>query len=912
MTPSASLPVPPAPLASEPGSPAAFAEALARAERHSPFLRGLIRREEALVAQLQAGDAAGALAASEARLAEPDAARALRQARAGVALVVAVADLAGAWPLETVTAALSGFADRAIARALAAAFEAVGIPAGEARGLTVLGLGKLGSRELNYSSDVDLIVLHDPAVVPGLRSGDPDDTAVRIVRRMGALLSERTADGYALRVDLRLRPDPDSTPPSLRLAAAESYYQSEALTWERSAFIRARPVAGDLGMGAAFLATIAPFVWRRSLDYSAIAEIRDVSHRIRDHFAERQAFGPGYDLKRGRGGIREVEFYAQLHQMIFGGREPALRAPATLDALAALAAAGRIPEPAAATLADAYRAFRTLEHRLQMLADQQTHMIPKLASERAHVAGLMGEAAWAAVARAIEPRTRAVARLYDGLLTTGDGRARPRLPDDPEDVRRWAKAARISDPELLVQTLGHWRSSRPRSLRAPEARSAFESLAPALVRAVGTGRNGRIGLVRLDQFIAALPSGVQFWRLLEAHPPLATLLARLLTETPLLAESLAARPELFDVVIDPPPPLAGVAEAEAELRAFAGAGRADLETCLDRTRRWTAERRFRIAVDILEGRRDALAAAAELSDMAEAAILVLGEAVQAEFRARHGVVPGQDLVVLAMGRFGGRALTAQSDLDLVFLFSGHHEARSDGPTPLGASTYFNRLGQRLIGALTAPTASGPLYEVDTRLRPSGSQGLLVVSIDSFARYQAEEAEMWETMALTRARAIAGPPDARAAAEAAIDRLLARPRAPDAVRAGALAMRRLMEAHKPARGPWDVKLMKGGLVDLEFVLAARALIAGERVPTALEGAALRLAPELVEPHRLLMAILMALRLILPAKTAAEPDSAATALLARTCDRRSVADLRRDVGVAKAAILAAWEETFGQKR
>ncbi|WP_448582897.1 bifunctional [glutamate--ammonia ligase]-adenylyl-L-tyrosine phosphorylase/[glutamate--ammonia-ligase] adenylyltransferase [Thermaurantiacus sp.] len=891
----------------------AIAEALARAERHSPFLRMLIRNEDALVGQVRDGDFSGALAKAAARLVHEDAAVALRRARGGVALVVALADLAGAWSLEEVTAALSEFADAAIDRALDAAFAAVGVPSEDRRGITILGLGKLGSRELNYSSDVDLIVLHDPAQLPRMRAEDPDEAAARLVRRMGALLSERTAEGYALRVDLRLRPDPDATPPSLRLAAAEAYYQSQALAFERSAFIRARAVAGDRAMGSAFLTTIAPFVWRRSLDYSALAEIRDITLRIRDHFHERQNFGPGYDVKRGRGGIREVEFFAQVHQMIFGGRDPALRAPATLDALAALAEAGRITRDAQTRLAGAYRALRTLEHRLQMVDDQQTHRIPRLAADRAQVAGLAGAHSWNALARATERHVKTVAKLYDELLNTDKVRQpRARLPDRPDDIRQWAREARIADPEVLVQAAGHWRSGRPRSLRAPESRAAFETLAPSLVRAVGTGRAGRAGLVRLDQFIGALPSGVQFWRLLLAHPPLAALLARLLTATPLLANALAARPELFDVVIDPPPPLARIEMAIEELEAYADAGRADLETLLDRTRRWTAERRFRIGVDILEGRREVLEAAAELSDMAEAAIVVLTKAVAAAFAAQHGRIPGQDLVVLALGRFGGRALTHQSDLDLVLLFSGSHEGRSDGPVPLGASTYFNRLGQRLIGALTAPTASGPLYEVDTRLRPSGAQGLLAVSVDSFVRYQSQDAEIWETLALTRARPVAGPPQAQASVKQAIASLLGSPRPAEAVCRGAIEMRRLMETHKPAQGPFDVKLMKGGLVDLEFVIAARALIAGTRIPTELEAAAARVAPELIPAHRLFMSVLMGLRLILPAKAAAAPDRAAASLLARTCGKSGIQALRHDLGVAKAAVLAAWEETFGQRR
>ncbi|MFQ3666089.1 MAG: bifunctional [glutamate--ammonia ligase]-adenylyl-L-tyrosine phosphorylase/[glutamate--ammonia-ligase] adenylyltransferase, partial [Sphingomonadaceae bacterium] len=812
------------------GHAGAAGEAIARARLHAPYLRALLASEEALAEQLAQGAYDEALAQSVARLDGPDPAAALRQAKAGVALTVAIADLAGAWPLERVTAELSRFADAAIDRALGAAFAERGIAEPDRRGMTVLGLGKLGSLELNYSSDVDLIVLHDPDLLPGALGDDPDEAAVRLVRRMGSLLADRTPDGYAWRVDLRLRPDPDSTPPSLRLAAAEAYYQSEALMWERSAFIRARAVAGDRAMGEAFLARLVPFVWRRSLDYSALAEIREVSLQIRDHFEEGQAFGPGYDVKRGRGGIREVEFFAQVHQMIFGGREPALRAPATLDALAALAAAGRIPAHDAATLSDAYRDLRTLEHRLQMVADQQTHRIPKGAADRARVAGLMGADGWQAVARAIEPKTRAVARLYDRLLEA-DRRAHrgsERIPLAEEEVLRWAKAARIADPAYLATALAQWRSGRPRSLRAPESRAAFETVAPALVKAVGRGKDGRKGLVRLDQFIAALPSGVQFWRLLVAHPPLGQLLARLMAETPLMADALAARPELFDCVIDPPPPLASVAQAEAELRAAVrGEG---LEPLLDAARRWTAERRFRIAVDILEGRRDVLEASAELSDLAEAAIRVLQQAVVADFEAHYGIVPGGELFVLALGRFGGRALTAQSDLDLVLLFTGSHEATSEGGREaIGASRYFNRLAQRLVGALSAPTAAGPLYSVDTRLRPSGTQGLLAVSLESFARYQREEAELWETLALTRARPVSGSAGAQAEADRVLDGLLAQPREAEAVRRAAIAMRRLMEEHKKPASAYDVKLMKGGLVDLEFVVATRGLVAGRRLP-----------------------------------------------------------------------------------
>jgi glutamate-ammonia-ligase adenylyltransferase len=883
-----------------------LADARARAEAHAPFLRGLIRREPDLLAQMEATGFEAALAASLARLDPERPAPSLREARGGVALTVALADLAGAWPLEQVTAALTRFADAALDFAIAAAFADRGH---QPAGLAALALGKMGSFELNYSSDIDLIFLHDPDRLPRRDGEDPTEAAVRIVRRVSTLLSERTADGYALRVDLRLRPDPDSTPSSLPLGAAEHYYQSQALAWERSAFIRARAAAGDIAMGQGFLKAIEPFIWRRSLDYSALAEIREVSHRIRDHFADGQKPGPGFDLKRGRGGIREVEFYAQVHQMIFGGRDPSLRAGATLDALAALSAAGRIGADEAALLADAYRHHRTLEHRIQMVDDQQTHAIPRLAAGRAQVAGLCGASGWREIESGLLPRLKGVARLYDKLLETGEGQRGPRLPQEIEGIEAWGAQTRVRDPKLLATLVEGWRSGRPRSLRAPEAQAAFEAVIPTLVQQVATGRTGREALLRLDQMITALPSGVQFWRLLAAHPALAKVLGRLLTATPLLADALAKRPSLLDVLLEPATPLAGIADARAELaqlcRGLEG------EALLDRVRIWTAERRFLLGVQLIDGDVAPGAAAHELALMAEAAVELLAEAVTAEFKARHGEIPGGRLLPLALGRFGGGELTAQSDLDLVLLFTGSFETQSTGAPPLSASSWFNRLGTRLIAALTVPTAAGPLYEVDTRLRPSGADGLLVVSLDSFVRYQQAEAGVWEHMALTRARPIACAPADAAAARAAIDALVSAPRDPDHVRREALEMRRHIARHKPPAGPLDVKLMKGGLVDIEFIIQTRALLAGRPVPPDLAGAAALLAPELAEPARLMMAMLVMLRLVQPHDDSAMPDAAAGAVIARACGKTGLAALRSDLAQARSIVAQSWAETFPAK-
>lgn len=877
--------------------------ACARATAHSPFLRGLLRRETGLLAEMEATGFGAALETSLARLDPERPGPSVREARGGVALTVALADLSGAWSLEQVTAALTRFADMALDFAIRAAFAERGV---EARGLVALALGKMGSFELNYSSDIDLIFLHDPERLPCRAGEDPTEAAVRLVRRVVALLAERTAEGYAFRVDLRLRPDPDSTPSSLPLGAALVYYQSQALAWERSAFIRARASAGDVAMGERFLADIAPFIWRRSLDYSALSEIRDVSHRIRDHFAEGQKLGPGFDLKRGRGGIREVEFYAQVHQMIFGGRDASLRSGATVDALAALAAAGRIPQPDADMLAEAYRHYRTLEHRIQMVADQQTHAVPKLAAERAHVAGLAGAPAWKDVESDLAPRLKAVGQLYDRLLETGDDQRGSRIPLNAGDAQAWASKARVKDPKLLASLLQGWRSGKPRSLRAPEALTAFETVIPALVEQVGGGATGRDALLRLDQMILAMPSGVQFWRLLCAHPALANVVGRLLTSTPLLADALARRPSLIDILLEPAPPLPDAPAALAELTAAARG--LEGEALLDRVRVWTAERRFQLGVQLIDAVVAPSVAGRELAFMAEAAVALLADRVTAEFQLKNGNVPGGRLLPMALGRFGGGELTAQSDLDIILLFTGNFDAQSTGTPSISASAWFNRLGPRLLAALTVPTAAGPLYDVDTRLRPSGKDGLLMVSLDSFERYQREEAGFWEHMALTRARPIACTAEDAMAAQAVINAIVSTPRDPAFVRREALEMRKHMSRHKAAAGPFDVKLMKGGLVDIEFIVQSRALMAGAPVAPRLEDAIALLAPELGGPARLMMDMLVMLRLVQPHQDSAAPDAAVGAVIARACGQPDLAGLKAALSAARKIVAKTWAKTF----
>ena len=886
-------------LATLPPAGASLAAALANAWAAAPYLRSLIRSRQATLRQLiEVGpDEALVAALATARDESRPVAERLRTAKADIALVTALADLAGDWQLERVTAALSDFADLALDASIAAALAERGAPNA---GFVAIALGKLGSHELNYSSDVDLILLYDPAVIPVRPREDHAEAAVRIAKRVVAIMQQRDASGYVFRVDLRLRPASEITPLALPVAAAEHYYQSEALTWERTAFIRARACAGDIAIGQSFLTAIRPFVWRRSLDYTAIRDIQAVSLRIRDHFDAGQILGPGFDLKRGRGGIREVEFFAQLHQLVWGGREMDLRAPATLDALAALARTGRIPSDEAAVLSESYRLLRGVEHRLQMLRDEQTHSIPTVAPDRQALARLCGFEDWRALERRLKTITAPVARAFDRLIAEAQGGKPAQLPADPKALtKKFGKAGTVLAPMIV-----RWRSSSCRALRSEAAKASFEALLPSLVASLAAALDVEQAAARFDGFLTQLPAGVQFFALLEANPPLVPLLGRLLGVTPVLADALARQPALFDVLLGPDAfaPLPDAAALRAELEILVGGAR-DLQEILDRVRRWTGERRFQLGAQLIEARADPLHVARDLSNLADAALNVLAVAVTAEFETLHGRIAGGGLIVLAFGRYGGRALTHASDLDLVLLFGGSHETVSDGPKPLTATVYFNRLAARLTAALSVPTAAGALYEIDTRLRPFGAKGLLAVSLDSFARYQSDEAEAWEHMALTRARVVAG--DLSAVGRVIAEVLQAPPTA--GLAADVLAMRADMASAKPGKGKWDVKLSPGGLVDLEFMVHYLQL----RDRTAFDpdlGVAVRtVLPDLADVHDLLTRTLVALRLVAP--DSGVPGPAARLLLGELTGE---SDIEAALGLAKRRVIEAWSRVFGSKR
>lgn len=883
-------------------------DALERARAHSPFLAQRLASDAALADMLAAGRLAEAMgAAAQAGDDIEDTAVALRRQRSAVAMVLAIGDLAGALPFESIVEGLSDLADRALERALTAALLAR-TPQDAPRGFAVIALGKHGSRELNYSSDIDVLFLYDPRTLPLKPREDHQQAGLRIGQKIVETLQTRTSEGYVFRVDLRLRPSPEVTPIALPVDAAISYYESQALPWERAAFIRARFVAGDAAVGRYFLDAIHPFVWRRSLDFGAIAEVRSITGRIRDHYAQGQVLGPHYDLKRGRGGIREVEFFAQAHQLIHGGREPALRAPATLDALSALAAAGRIGADQAASLSGAYRLFRTIEHRLQMVDDRQTHSLPDGAGLE-NVARLHGLPDGPALVDLLAPHVAKVAANYD-TLADGDDEQAPRLPRDAAPLEEALARAGFTEAGAARQRVESWRSGRARSLQAPAAREAFEGLLPALIGALGASPDPARALNRFDDIVEKLPGGVNFYRLLEARPALLQILATVLAHAPTLAEQLGRRPGLLDGLIDAsafdPPP-----EVDSLIAAFARPERdgEDYQMALDRVRRRVNERRFALGAQVVLARSEPIDVAHGYARVAEAALNVLADAAIAEFEAQHGRVPGGELLVLGLGRLGGAALTHASDLDLVYLFTGSHQAVSDGRRPLSATDYFNRLAPRVSSALSVPTAAGPLYEVDTRLRPHGGDGLLAVSLESFAAYQRDHAWTFEHMALTRARPVYGSAGGRAALQAIVDEALRRPRDPRALVADAVRMRGEVARHKPPAGPFDIKMSDGGLVDLEFAIHTLQLRERIGIDPRLERAIPVLAeagfvtPEIGDALRLLTAMLVTMRLVSPAS--AEPPEASRALVARACGLDDWDALLAAHDAARQSVSALWQ-------
>ncbi|MFN4355935.1 bifunctional [glutamine synthetase] adenylyltransferase/[glutamine synthetase]-adenylyl-L-tyrosine phosphorylase [Parvibaculum sp.] len=778
---------------------------------------------------------------------QADVMAALRHAKAEAALLVAMADITGAWPLEKVTGALTGFADMAVdssvvwlLRNAATRGQILRAPeevSPEGSGLVLLGMGKYGSRELNYSSDIDMVVFYEPGQLP-LKDGlDDGEFFVRVTKDLVKMLQERTAEGYVFRTDLRLRPDPGGTPVAVSLPAAESYYESRGQNWERAAFIKARPVAGDMAAGERLLKTLTPYIWRKNLDFAAIDDIHSMKRQIHAAGGHGVVAVAGHNIKLGRGGIREIEFFVQTQQLIAGGRDHDLRGKQTCPMLDELAAKQWIAPETAEEMKEAYRFLRTLEHRLQMIDDEQTHSLPASDADLDHVACFMGFAGRADFAEALTRRLECVrdhyAKLFESappLGEEGGSLVFTGTEDDPETLET-LRSLGFTRPSEMSEAIRGWHTGRFPATRATRSRELLTSLMPALLRSLSRTANPDTAFDRFDKFLTGLPAGVQLFSMLYSNPHLLDLLAGICGTAPRLATYLSQNPRVLEAVVDPDffKVLPGREELNRSLKdALVHAE--DYQDILDFARVWAREYRFRLGVRVLSGSADAEEAGPAYAALASELVAALAPAAEDKVAEKHGHIEDGRFCVVAMGKLGSEEMGASSDLDLIVIYDAPDaEVQSNGERPLYASQYYARVCQQLINALTAPTAEGKLYEVDMRLRPSGNAGPIATAFGSFVAYQEAEAWTWEHMALTRARVISGPEELRGRIEKAIADTILRKRDKAKIATDVSEMRVRLAKERQSQNPWELKHVRGGLVDIEFICQYLQLVHAHEHP-----------------------------------------------------------------------------------
>lgn len=864
----------------------------------SPYLFGLARRWPGtlrlLLEQGPEARLADVLSRTEALTGGADDLRSpLRRLKGELHLLTALADLGGVWDLDQVTGALSRFADASARAALAAVAhdqrqrgKLISAPTdkrGPIPGLFGLAMGKHGADELNYSSDIDISLFWEPEVLTAaLAEGvEPQRFLDRIAHAFSTLMQERTGDGYVFRVDLRLRPDPSSTPPVIAVPFALTYYEGVGQNWERAAFIKARAMLGDLREGKAFLKALVPFIWRRSLDYPAILDIQSIKRQIHVHKTGDGLQAAGANLKLGRGGIREIEFFAQTQQLILGGRDSKLRTPRTVDALAALRDAGHVRADVCAELTAAYVELRGLEHRVQMLDDEQSHSLPVDPARRAAVAALAGEGDLVVFDARIEALLTRVNGRYGELFEGGEELSSPYgslvftgVENDPETLMTLERMG-FSEPAAVADTIRSWHHGRIPATRTERGRELFTRLAPRLLTAMADSGAADAAFRRFAVFFAGLSGGVQVQALFLAQPRLFDLVVGVMAFAPRLARTLGRYPAALDSMLDARfardlEEETGVAE---QMQAEAVAA-PDFEGAMNAVRRVHRDQMFRIGLQILTGRAGPEAAGRALTTLADAVMATLGPAALSEAVRQGGNLPGGRVAVVALGKAGSREMRASSDLDLITLYEAPPEALSSAKG-WAAGVFYSRFTQRLIAALSAHTAEGGLYDVDMRLRPGAAKGPVALRLSGLEDYYATEAHTWEFMALTRARVVwSDDPAFGDAVTVALEAILRRPRPGVDVAADARRMRDLMARERPGKGAWDLKLAPGGQVDAEFVAQVRQLhAAAAGMPLTVSTlTALVDDPRLAEAWRLQQALgqVLAAAFDEPGDPSAEPE------------------------------------------
>ena len=780
--------------------------------------------------------------------------RALRRLRQREMLRIAWRDLAGWADVDEILEDLSALADACIGAALARLYEwqcrELGTPrtaAGRPQPLVVLGMGKLGARELNFSSDIDLIFAFPEAgQLKGGRGLSHEEFFLRLAQRLIQALNDVTADGFVYRVDMRLRPYGDSGPLVMSFDAMEDYYQSQGREWERYAMVKARalsePNCGDEEAITALDDLLRPFVYRRYLDFGAFEQLREMKALIQRELERR---GLRQDIKLGPGGIREVEFIAQAFQLVRGGREPALRERRLLVVLARLAERGLLPDYAAHKLTEAYRFLRRVENRLQAYADEQTHQLPEDDSGRLRLAFAMGFSTWETFLHVLDKHRRFVHGQFEQIFSAPQTAPAESASSDANFEALWAglldeaaalrllAAAGCTDCGEVLRRLNAFRDSSALHALGSRGRARLDRLMPLLLGAISEAVAPTETFIRVVTVIEAIAGRSAYLALLVEHPMALSQLVRLCAASPWITEQLARYPLLLDELLDPrqlyTPPTRADLERQLAVR-MAQIDAEDLEQQMDALRQFQKAAVLRVAAADVMGATPLMRVSDHLTEIAEVVLGVVLTLCWRHMVKRHGrpgggVHAGADgqpegFAILAYGKLGGIELGYGSDLDLVFLHdSGVGTVRTDGPKPLDAAVFFARLGQRIIHVLNTLTPAGVLYEVDMRLRPSGASGLLVTGLDAFADYQRHEAWTWEHQALVRARPVAGD-SALGGRFAELRReVLARARDPHTVQREVREMRERMRQELDQRDParFDLKQGTGGIADIEFMV-----------------------------------------------------------------------------------------------
>lgn len=822
---------------------------LGQATYHSPYLTSLVRRYPQNTIRMLTSGLDATLEAIFEVLSLPRNAEEtddlfcnfLREQKNLAALLIALGDLTESWELQKTTASLTRLAratlEASIARALRNRMNNGDLPwpsgctndspihigHNAESGFFVLALGKMGASELNYSSDIDLIALYEAEKIEYIGRKSIADCFIKVTQDVVRYMDLRTFEGYVFRVDLRLRPDPGATPVALPVDAALGYYHSIAANWERSAMIKASFAAGDPSSASQYLQELESWVWRKNMDFEALKDIGAIKNQINRHFEVTDARFAGFDVKLGLGGIREIEFYAQVNQLLHAGRNPSLRTQATVETLKELSRLGLAPEPVTLDLINAYKYLRVVEHRIQMVNDEQTHSIPADDVAVDRLSQFLGYNSVSDFERDILSITETVKNHYDAFLPNA-GEGGTSVSD--EQLDQWLDRCDFNDKKSAYETISAWKYGRYRSLKTARARTLLNQCLPELLSAFSKAHSPDSALVRFDTFLAQLPAGVQLFSLLQANPTLLGLLARVISLAPALANMLAKNTGLWDLVLGRhffAPPLSIEALRE-ELKTQLSTAR-DYQDVLDIVRRFAAEQKFRTGVLLLEGIASVSEIGDALSDMADVILSELVPVVESDFAQKHGTFAGNNsgLSILALGKYGGRELTHTSDLDIIFIYDGDlNAAFSDGAKPLSPNVYYTRLAQHIITAITALTPEGRLFEVDTRLRPSGNQGPLAVSANSFEEYYRDGAWVWEFMALMRGRVVYGTSDlAKKISKIAFQALSRGPQRDNMVQ-DVLEIREKLATQFTKATIWDVKQVRGGLVDIEFVCQFLAL------------------------------------------------------------------------------------------